>query len=163
MSDREITIVEEAPPRDEYEQRSGNLERNLDLARKNIEDIQKTIIEVEKEIDILWGTKENLDKKNKKLKLVIKKSKREGASHKALKSGRRRWESGKTKSSDSGELLNKLEDEREELIMNKMAWEDWKEDLEKERRRRMEYEAWMREEERRNYEDWKKSRYRPVR
>ncbi|RKK79424.1 hypothetical protein BFJ69_g4852 [Fusarium oxysporum] len=163
MSDRAITIVEEAPSRDEYEQRSGNLERNLDLTRKNIEDIRKTIIEVEKEIDILWGTKENLDKKNKKLKLVIKKSKREAASHKALKSGRRRLESGKTKSSDSGELLNKLEDEREELIMNKMAWEDWKEDLEKERRRRMEYEAWMREEERRNYEDWKKSIYRPVR
>ncbi|KAG7405590.1 hypothetical protein Forpe1208_v014799 [Fusarium oxysporum f. sp. rapae] len=80
MSDRAVIIVEEAPSCDEYEQRSGNLERNLDLARKNIDVLQQRIIKVEKKIDKVREKKEILDKDNRKFKRAIERSEREGAS-----------------------------------------------------------------------------------
>ncbi|KAH7154446.1 hypothetical protein DER46DRAFT_578283 [Fusarium sp. MPI-SDFR-AT-0072] len=147
MSDRAVIIVEEAPSRDEYEQRSGNLERNLDLARTNIDVLQQRIIKVEKKIDKVREKKEILDKDNEKFKRAIERSEREGASWDVVGSGNRTLKKSQNTSSDKGRRLNELMNEREELMARKRDWKTWKEDLQEECHRRMEYEAWMREEE----------------
>ncbi|KAI7762482.1 hypothetical protein LZL87_008828 [Fusarium oxysporum] len=122
MSDRAVIIVKEAPSRDEYEQRSGNLERNLDLARTNIDVLQQRIIKVEKKIDKVREKKEILDKDNGKFKRAIERSEREGASWDVVESGNRTLKKSQNTSSDKGRKLNELMNEREELTARKRDW-----------------------------------------
>ncbi|KAF5655401.1 hypothetical protein F25303_622 [Fusarium sp. NRRL 25303] len=82
MSDRAILMVEEDPSRDENEQRSRKLKRDLNRARKNIDELQRKIINTEKEIDEVSRAKETLEENNKKFESVIR-QKGGGSSRKA--------------------------------------------------------------------------------
>ncbi|CVK95103.1 uncharacterized protein FMAN_13315 [Fusarium mangiferae] len=162
MSDRAIIIVEEDPSRDEHEQRSRKLKKDLNRARKNINELQRKIINTEKEIDEVSRAKETLEEKNKKFESVIR-QKGGGSSRKAVQSGTRQLRSSENTSADRGLKLNRLKDKRHGLEVMKMGWETWRKNVEEECRRRAIFGDRMRNEELQSCESWEESSYHPPR
>ncbi|KAI1032569.1 hypothetical protein LB503_012712 [Fusarium chuoi] len=162
MYDRAVIIVEEDPSRDEHEQRSRKLKRDLNRARKNIDELQRKIINTEKEIDEVSRAKETLEENNKKFESVIR-QKGGGSSRKAVQSGTRQLRSSENTSADRGLKLNRLKDKRHELEVTKRKWETLRENIEEECHRRAVFEDRMRNQELRSCESWEESSYHPAR